>query len=494
MNTLSKKISLCTLALFMILSMVSCLGKDTESASDTTNEATQREDSSFELDNIPDEIDYDGAVVKVLYDAARTDEFDPSSSGSAVDASIVSRNFMVEERLGVYLQFVPTLGGYNNGGLSPLKQTLDNDIMSAGEYDICADYAMTIGSCVVSGNCVDLMQHSILDFDAPWWSSGLKNATIGNRLYFGTGDISTSYISTMFCMFYNSQLVTDLNLEDPNTMVKLDNWKWEYFIEYCTDIYVDLDNVDGKTAGDRYAISAAPLYGEAIFYSGGSQYLELNSDGALTLAESLSNNRATDFYDQMESFLNGSEDVYVDNDTENLHQVFENGRSVFTIAQLNYAAELSSTEIEYGILPLPKYDDNQDYRSVCWVGRTLYFISKGSDAAEMAATTMECMASEGYRRVTPILYEEVYKLRYSKDAISGQMLDIIRNSIVFDLAQVFTYSFENQLPTRMSRSLVFGSAAGYSENAMWNISTAMGTYRGALDAAVAEIVGAYAKS
>ncbi|MBQ7347250.1 MAG: extracellular solute-binding protein [Clostridia bacterium] len=498
MKNIFAKIILLLLALSMLFGFAACK-KDDGKKTPTDTQPPEEETDPYQKDSIPDNINYGEEEVVILYDELRPEEFDPEGA-SFVEEAVMSRNTKVEQRLNVTLNFTPTTGGYINTGLSPFKATVENDVVGGlNTFDICADYGMTIGSCAVSGLCVNLTDYDIIDFDAPWWASDLStSATINNKLYFGVGDISTSYLSNMYCMFFNEDLVNDLTLQSPYDMVEMDNWKWEFFMQYCNEIYADLDNVEGKSVGDRYGLTMTHVTGESVFYSGGCQMLELDTDGNLILSETMSNSRASNFYSLTTSFFNDSNNVYVnekddDNDgVVNWKDNFLDGNSVFTISQLSFAKAIidSGSGMKFGVLPLPKYDDNQNYRSACWVGRTLYFISSGSPVAEMAATTFECLASEGYRQVTPVLYEDTYKLRYSKDETSGQMIDLIRASIVFDLAQVYTYSFEDQIPTRMTRALTFGTISGYATE-MQNISTAMATYKSGMQQVVQTIYNSY---
>ena len=226
-----------------------------------------------------------------------------------------------------------------------------------------------------------------------------------------------------------------------------------------------------------------------MFYSVGNKFLEMDETRELILSPSISSNRASDFYDMTQTFLK-SEDCFVNHDKAYVN--FSDGYSAFAVKTMDYAAELVASNVEwkFGVLPMPKYDDNQDYSSACWVGRSLYFLSAGSKAAEDAAVVFECLASEGYRQVTGELYDETYKLRYSSGDECSQMIDIIRASIVFDLAQVFTYSFENQLPTRLTRSLIAGDLY-MQDSKMHKVSTAMATYGTAMETAVANIANAY---
>lgn len=470
--------------------MCSCKGdggEETAAAGETS--ITTKNGKQYQADKIPADTNYDGKKVVVLYPEDRISEFDPDSTGSFVEQAIVRRNLTVESRINVDLEFISTTGGYNSKGESPFMQTLQADVQGgANSYDICSDYGMTIGSCAVNGLCVNLKDYSIVETTAPWWAPGLnEDATINGKLFFGTGDISTGYLSTMLCMFFNTDLLASNGLTNPYDMVDMDNWKWEFFIQMCKGLYSDTNGNSTADIEDTYAFGVNAVGGgDAIFYSAGNKFLETDSTGTLILSESLSNNRASNFYDVTQTFCS-SGDVYVGADAS---ENFKAGKSVFTIQFMSFAGTLvaENTGVNFGVLPLPKYDDNQDYSSVCWVGRSLYFISLGSAIPEIAATTFECLASEGYRQVTDVLYEDTYKLRYSPDEKTGEMIDLIRESIVFDLAQTYTYSFENQLPTRLIRSLSVGELAGYE---MENISTVMASYGTSMKKSVEAISKVY---
>lgn len=502
MKNVLTKVLLMLLTLTMVIGIASCKNdkkNDTQTTESKETEAAASDDG-YQKDSIPSDLKFNNQIVTVLYCGGgatsddRTSEFNPEVAGDFVEEAILARNTMVEDRLEVELNFQPTDGGYSSSGNSDFKKTLENDILGSKEFDICADYGATIGSCIISGMCTDLKSYDIIDFSAPWWASDLsEGGTVNEKLYFATGDISTSYLSSMYCMFFNEDLVTNLGLESPYDMVEMDNWKWEFFIEYCREIYSDLDQIEGKSVGDLFGITMTSIVAESVFYSGACKILDTDTDGYLILSDSFTNSRASNFYDLTQTFFNDSNDAYVSGD--NWRTNFTEKRSVFAISQMNFAATLATQEdkMNFGVLPIPKYDDNQEYCSAGWVGRTLYFISAGSKVKDVAATCMECLASEGYRQVTPVLYEEQYKLRYSSGETHSQMIDLIRDSVVFDLAQIYLYSFGDtnlQIPTRLARALSMGKISGYATE-MQNISTAKSSYENIMKAAVTEIAKSY---
>ena len=139
-----------------------------------------------------------------------------------------------------------------------------------------------------------------------------------------------------------------------------------------------------------------------------------------------------------------------------------------TIGRACWARDIFATVegLNYGILPVPKAsEDQQEYVSALYARDTFYAISIGSSIDDVAAATMECMASESYRRVTPVLFETIMKLRYSPTAASSQVYDIVRESISFDLSRIFHRALSS-MPLYVFRNAV-------KDNAPWgaNAST-----------------------
>ena len=60
----------------------------------------------------------------------------------------------------------------------------------------------------------------------------------------------------------------------------------------------------------------------------------------------------------------------------------------------------------------------------------------------MSTAVIECLASEGYRKTSPALFENNMKYRYTPDNAgkgdSARMFDLIRETIAFDLGRIFS--------------------------------------------------------
>ena len=99
---------------------------------------------------------------------------------------------------------------------------------------------------------------------------------------------------------------------------------------------------------------------------------------------------------------------------------------------------------EYGIVPVPKYDEAQENYVTCLgFPYSMYSISIASRNTDAAAATLECLASEAYREVTPMLLETSMKLKYSSDNEASIMYDFIREGVSIDIGRIFCTELSN---------------------------------------------------
>ena len=127
---------------------------------------------------------------------------------------------------------------------------------------------------------------------------------------------------------------------------------------------------------------------------------------------------------------------------------------------MNY---LPGSSVDFGIAPIPKYDkEQQSYSTTLNYKYSLYMISRGTDIPEVAAYTLEALASESYRSVTPNLYEVAMKIRYTTDATSQRMIDQIRNGVSFEVGRTFTHVFDYETYRSIRKALAGSATEGWS--------------------------------
>ena len=451
-----KKKLLCLLlaALMTASALVSCSG-GTENAGDeaeltaqtpSADEAApaEAEDAPAEnvdvngylKDDLP-ELDFGGQTVSVLYwSDVENAEFDVEElTGEIVNDAIFQRNTDVEDRLGVVYNWVGTPG--NNGSKDKYVAVAQASVQAGdGAYDIYAAYSRTIGAAVVNCLTRTLQDSPYIDYEKPWWPDNLlEESLIHDKLYFVSGDISTNVLHMMYCIYYNKQMLEDYNLPVPTDEVFEGTWTVDRLIELTADAYRDLNGNGRADLNDSFGFTLVDFHNDAFYTGSGLRLVEKDPDLILKISEDFYSEKAVDLLAKIGPWEQ-TDTVYQQSDYET---PFTEGRALFNVNRAHYASKaLRDSELTYGILPVPKYDENQqNYRTVMGNPITLYAVSRDSAIPETDHAVLECMASEAYRLTTPAIFENNMKKKYSIDDVNVQMYDIVRETVSFELGRFF---------------------------------------------------------
>ena len=159
----------------------------TTAASDETSKPLMRAmtKTAIFFDNLPDDLNFQNAEVTFLIweDCPMLEFFVEGLNGEIINDAIFERNRIVEDRLGVKLNYVATLG--NDTHMAAYMQKAEADLTSgACEYDIYAGYSRTAPAMVLSGHCEELTGLDYLDYDMPWWPDTLlEQCLVNDRMY-----------------------------------------------------------------------------------------------------------------------------------------------------------------------------------------------------------------------------------------------------------------------------------------------------------------------
>ncbi len=384
---------------------------------------------------------FDSEVIILYWEDVEHPEFEvETQNGESVNDAIYDRNLAVEDQIGVDLVFVGTLGNFNNQ--RNFVSTALNGINSGGEHDIFAGYSMTGATLAVNGYVQNLRSLKYLNFEQPYWPASLiDQATINNKLYFASGDISTNMLHMMYAVFFNKQLITDHGLDDPYALVDNNTWTYTKMFEMASDLYNDKNGDGTRDQEDAYGLCTASIHYDAFFTGAGLNTVEKTNDDQLIISPSFNSEKTVSLLEDVCSFMWDSEDGY----HGSTGAVFAKANTMFTLDR-SYMAMIRRDEIEfeYGIVPVPKYDEAQENYVTCLAfPYTMYTVSIAAKHTDAAAAALEMLAAEGYQKVTPALFEISMKLKYSSDNEASRMYDIIRSTVSIDIGRIFATELNN---------------------------------------------------
>lgn len=454
-----KKILALILALFMSVGVLAACGEKKDQQDTATTTAQQGEvtdpitqtespyDSEGYLkDDLDPNLSFGDKTINILYwsDVERPEFEVEEVTGDLVNDALFNRNMTVENRMGIQFNWIGTNGNFGNQ--AAFVSAIANDISAGGEYNVFAGYSLTGATIASRGYSRDLKVLDHINFDQPWWpSSLLDQATIGNKLYFCSGDISTNMLHMMYCVIFNKTLAEQTGIHNLYDLVRSGEWTLDKLIEISEPLYSDL-NGDGQinTSTDQFGFMTSDLHFDAFFTGCGLQSLAKDENDYLIISESFGSSKTQDLLVKLTAFLasecaDGTGTASTNPDVGALSQ----GRTLFNLNRCyatSWEIMKDVSEYQYGILPVPKWDAEQENYVTCMAfPYTLYSISSAldEDTANMTAAVLECMASEGYRQVSPALFETTMKLKYASGQDDSDMYDLIRSTIYVDTGRIF---------------------------------------------------------
>jgi ABC-type glycerol-3-phosphate transport system substrate-binding protein len=381
-------------------------------------------------------IEYDGNVKH--YSEASSEE----ETGELMNDAIHRRNRQIEAKYNVNII----------GVLSNDRGSLYDDIrrnVNAGDNNFDAAFASIGDSSRLSqeGLIADLKDVPNLNLSQPWWDQRAVNSlSIGGSLYFTVGDITPWADPFTWIVVVNKELIADYGLENPYQLVRDNNWTFDKFYELC--VAVSSDTIIGGNEFGRHGVMSGRENFAFKFIAGGENiirkdsddlpYLALNNDRAVNVAQKIfdmmSNKQATLLVDDYFG-------IYADPWFEVLRAQFRNGNGLFYMGGLEQMLIFRDLETEIGVLPMPKYDSNQNgyYHILNTYWASSLCIPVTNDKLDETGFILEALAAESRYTVRPAFYDHTLTQKMIRDEDSAEMLDIILASRAYDLGLIYNW-------------------------------------------------------
>ena len=451
-------VAFCILALFISscgetntvgdMNETSAAANDDSYAGDTSEEAVTEDARAAAKDSLPEDIDLGNAVIRVLSrsgDADTRREFlAEESSGDVVADAVYQRNLRVMERLNCTIE-VSEVGNDRHSG-----EDINNKIKKAvnagsDEWDITANHMAQSSTLIVGGYYKDLRQTNGIGWDMPWWNDSYNSSvTIDGHACAAAGELASTMISGTYGIFFNKKIAEDHIPDIDIYSVVLDGvWTLERLNEISDSVYADINGNTEKDEDDLFGLiyASKSIQGDALWAGSKITYTSFD-DNAGTYRWTLENGRTSDFADKIMKLIHNSAGTYMfpnGNDYNvNLPNKFKSDGALFTVYYLSFTDLMRDMESDYGIIPIPKLNEEQDtYATTVHNGFSVFGIPVTCSSPDNAAAFLESACCESYRLVTPAYYDTALKVKYSRDSESSQMMDLLINSISFDFAYLF---------------------------------------------------------
>ena len=422
-----KTITLLIALLTGLSPLTACASADTdaetkESTADTT--PAEPEEPEFS-DNLPD-VTYDGYEFRLFIRESSqggrgASLYSEEMTGDLLNDIVYQRNMAVEERFDV--SFLCIHSADAEYGTDCTATIIAGD----DAYDLLAPHGRFAFDIALQGLTYEWGNLPYVDLNREWWDANInKSFTIHDKLYTTTGDICYYSVGSAACLFFNKSIFDEYKIAYPYDAVIEGRWTWDEWEKIIEETTADLDG-DGVMNWEKDRLGyVTSMWGGPINmqFAGGISIITI-TDGIPEIT--FMNERTVEVFQRYFKQITPGVNIDIPH-----KDAFMKGNVTFLNANINSAVTYREMEDDFGIIPFPKYSEEMEYRTNVDGGANLFLVPITVTDLERNSVIIEGMASESCRNTIPQYYEVVLKTKHVRDPESTQVIDIIKNSRVFD--------------------------------------------------------------
>lgn len=462
----------------------------TEDPGQVTEPGNTNKTGIFDATEMKERHEDEGKVMNVLNWRAEHSEFEMTEemvASDSVNDAIFERNNQVKNKLGLTNIAWTEIEG-NSSNVQNFVQFVERVALNQDlEIDVIATYSRTAGLCAQKGFLLPINHYDkYINLENSWYPENLLNEiNIGGNIYFVSGDISTNLLFLTYGFIFNKTLMDDLGKSYTDLYALVDEGKWTLAEMYklVEDYYVDADMNGAKSDNDGYGLLSYNYHLDAFYTGSGLKLVEIDNNTTdplklVTISPDYGSQKAIDLNDRLGQ-------LFTSDHARNLNPAKPFANNQNTIAEVTRVRDIreivsAEKKMEYGVLPLPKYDEAQeDYHCVAGNPFTLWGIFSYNfdlEREESAAGFIEYMGYYGEQNTTEAIFEYLFKGRYADQPDDAVSFEIIRRTTTFDIGRIFTtvISPSAAIADQWSKCAATGAKwfgiyntliRGYSENA-----------------------------
>ena len=367
-------------------------------------------------------------------------------TGEVINDAVFERNARISEKLNCTM----TEEGYRISDgywdeLSPLMQAGDP------KYDIlCLPYRYT-ATCETGGYILNLDEMKNMHLDENYWNQTILGATsLNHRHFIASSAAHFMSVDGMWCLYFNQALMRNYQLDFPYDLVREGKWTLDRLLEYMKAGA----NLNGESAfappyegRAQFNLSGTSVYGftsytsvfQKLLYGMEAHMIDKDDEDKMVFTAS-SEHFITCATKLAENF--SVPGLYIDaNDDDGFSynlNIFPSSRALFMGGELKDAQVFRDMDDEFGVLPLPKYDEGQkDYFTTLDFQMMTFAIPYTQTAAEDAALLLDALSFETYTSILDVFLGNRIEQKGLRNADSIEMLHIIYDGLGIDLGEAF---------------------------------------------------------
>jgi len=367
-------------------------------------------------------------------------------NGEPINDAVYLRNRNVGEKYNVKIADVSVQDYYNR-----VQEAVNAVLAGDNAYDM---FSMFVGSLSEGGYLYNINDIEYMDLTKPYYDQGIiESLSIGGKLFSVVGDLQIMDNEATVIVTFNKEMADEYGINDKYGtdlygLVQEGRFTFDVFHETASMAEVDL-NGDGEMTDldDQWGFMTEKENYILMFFGAGGRTVALDADGKPEPI--LGSDRDISIVQKLAEIQNATytingqklEGKYTDVYSEVLDKNFSEGRALYSVAGLNRVSLFRNSETDFGILPIPKFDEAQENHYSPVSSSSSNFIAFPSTMVEVERNgiIVEALSCESMYTLTPAYYDITLSGKAIRDEQSLEMLDIIFGSRAWDMAYFFRW-------------------------------------------------------
>lgn len=417
---------------------------------------------------IPETGDFGGHTFTILYagHAVSTEFGFEEESAIALENAQYKRVKTVEQAYNVDIVEVQKKSSATNGNGAGYQELSKAANAGTTDYDLTLTSAYDVSVLAYNGYLYDMASIPGIDLSKSWWDQNATDSlTVNGVTFFTTGDITVSDNYATFALMFNKKLLKDYGLESPYDMVYDGTWTFEKFGKMCKTVSEDLDQDGVMDTNDRFGLLVWDDSIVGVVNAAGERCATIGADGEIQLT--FYNDTTLAALEQYAAIAYDTEYAltYQRHATtaEVLKTMWPGDQALFLTSYMSSIQGCRSMESDFGILPYPKLNEQQDAYYSCVAPYNARFICVPlvQEDVERTGVITEALAYYGKQIVTPAYYDVNLIGLSTRDEESSDMLDIIFGNRVYDIGYFYQIGPYNKQLILMLREYQTNFASMY---------------------------------
>ncbi|MBE6611052.1 MAG: hypothetical protein E7632_01055 [Ruminococcaceae bacterium] len=429
------------LSIFLLCAILASCGEAVTPSEDTTTGTTAEETTGL-FDGIEAE-DYDGREFKFLFRAQNeSDWYTEEENGDVYNDAVYARNQAIEEEFNIHIVPISEPGEHANR-VEFTNRIRTSVLSGSGDYDLVEMNGANGVLLTADHLLLNLHEVEHLRLNKPWWSErSVKEMTINGKMFYATGDIAIGMWDFLHVFYFNKELHAQYQLEDLYQLVKDGKWTYDVFLRMIENVAADLNGDSQMTDDDRFgALLFDDISFENFRVAFDAPIIVRTSD---TIELNLVTEKLSAITDRMRALRHENPNVHftaMGSAGDHSANLFAENHSLFLVGWLLQAENLRSMDADFGILPYPKADEDQDgYYTMSRASRSMMCIPLDASDSAFSGKITEALAVAGSKLVIPVYQNQVLDGKTARDEESQEMLEIIRNGLTLDIISDYSDS------------------------------------------------------